>query len=263
MEAEPDCARILSQGTVSSGVASRQDGTGPGPAGGVSVERYRQLVSGVAHDLGNLLGVARNYALFVQGQLSVGQAAADIVEVVQTTQAAINLLGRLRLFVGSDGPPEELTEPHQQLLQLVPDLEQQLGPMVHLELEEDPASSGWEVNMDPETFRQVVTDLVDNARDALPGAGAVRLSVRSVVAPDGTWLAVQVEDDGHGMDAAVLARAFTPFFSTRKDQGRLGLGLSGVATAVERAGGHLELASTPGRGTCVTVHLPATRAGGG
>ena len=74
---------------------------------------------------------------------------------------------------------------------------------------------------------------------------------------------MQVEDDGHGMDAAVLARAFTPFFSTHKDQGRLGLGLPGVATAVERAGGHLELASTPGRGTCVTAHLPTTRAGGG
>ncbi|MBC7678467.1 MAG: HAMP domain-containing histidine kinase [Pseudorhodobacter sp.] len=263
MEAKPDCARIPSQGTVPSGVAGQQGGPGPGPAGGVAVERYRQLVSGVAHDLGNLLGVARNYALFVQEQVSGGQVAADIVEVVQTTQAAIDLLGRLRLFVGSDGPPEELTEPHRQLAQLVPDLEQQLGPTVHLELEADPASSRWEVDMDPETFRQVVTALVDNARDALPGAGSVRLSVRSVVAPDRTWLGVQVEDDGHGMDAAVLARAFTPFFSTHKDRGRLGLGLPGVATAVERAGGHLELASTPGRGTCVTAHLPATHSGGG
>ena len=44
-----------------------------------------------------------------------------------------------------------------------------------------------------------------------------------------------------------------------QDDGTRTMGL----TAVERAGGHLELASTPGRGTCVTVHLPATRAGGG
>jgi signal transduction histidine kinase len=102
---------------------------------------------------------------------------------------------------------------------------------------------------------QVFVNLVTNAAQALGDGGRIALRL---AAADGA-VRVVVEDDGGGMDEAIAARAFEPFFTTGSG---IGLGLPIVQGIVERHGGKVSLRTAPGAGTEVTVTLPVRRGAG-
>jgi CheY-like chemotaxis protein len=76
----------------------------------------------------------------------------------------------------------------------------------------------------------------------------------------GRYVEIRVEDTGTGMDEATLSRAFEPFFTSKQTGGGSGLGLSMVYGFVKQSGGAAHISSTPGRGTTVTLLLPASSA---
>jgi signal transduction histidine kinase len=106
----------------------------------------------------------------------------------------------------------------------------------------------------------MLINLVANARDAMPAGGEI--SVTAAIAPPpprlppGSYLRLSVRDTGIGMDAATLARADELFFTTKPAGHGSGLGLAMARGFARRNGGALELTSTPGQGTTVTVWLP-------
>ena len=102
-------------------------------------------------------------------------------------------------------------------------------------------------------LKQAVLNLVLNALQAMPKGGHV--VVRT--AGDKRRFAVAVADDGEGMSPETREKAFTPFFTTREDG--TGLGLPLVRRIVEQHGGSVEIASTLGEGTTVTLVFPAPR----
>jgi signal transduction histidine kinase len=104
----------------------------------------------------------------------------------------------------------------------------------------------------PGELNQVWTNLIDNAIDAMDGAGTLRVSTRS----DGERVVVEVADTGKGMTPEVQSQAFAPFFTT-KDVGKgTGLGLDiSRRIVVERHNGDIEIESAPGR-TVLRVSLP-------
>jgi CheY-like chemotaxis protein len=87
----------------------------------------------------------------------------------------------------------------------------------------------------------------------MPGGGAV--TVRTRRGPD--TIRISVVDTGQGMSEEIKARLFEPFFSTKERGQGTGLGLATVHGIVEQSGGQVEVESTPGRGTCFTIVLPA------
>jgi signal transduction histidine kinase len=104
-------------------------------------------------------------------------------------------------------------------------------------------------------LEEVVSNLALNARDAMPDGGHLALSVSVVpdeAHPDRVRLCVT--DDGSGMDAALTARMFEPFMTT-KTHGT-GLGLATVRSIVDAAGGTIAVESHPGQGTTITIDLP-------
>lgn len=101
-------------------------------------------------------------------------------------------------------------------------------------------------------LREVLTNLILNAIDALPNGGHIAVRTRT----DGSAVVLTVTDDGVGMTEDVLRRAQEPFFTT-KGVKSTGLGLSVAYGIVQRHGGELSLASTSGQGTTVTLRLPA------
>lgn len=106
------------------------------------------------------------------------------------------------------------------------------------------------VAADRTLLSRAVTNLLENARQAMPSGGTISLSA----APeDPQWMRITIRDTGVGMDEAARARAFEPYFST-KTAGS-GLGLPNAKRNVELCGGTMTLESAPGQGTAITIRL--------
>ncbi len=110
------------------------------------------------------------------------------------------------------------------------------------------------IQADPMLIRQVFENLVNNAMQAMPNGGSLKVSVTSHVESDVAGVEVSFLDTGEGMDTAVRDRAFDPFFTTRATG--TGLGLAIVARIVNAHGGRLQIISDEGAGTEVRVFLP-------
>jgi PAS domain S-box-containing protein len=218
-----------------------------------------QLAGGIAHDFNNLLQSIlayaqimernpRNLELLTQGLSVIEKAALDGAETVRRIQQ----FARLRPdepFVTLD-----LDQVIQEAVVITrPRLAQRMaerGIPVELTLE---LSGSLLTRGRPAQLREVMTNLILNALDAMPAGGSLKISTRA----DGAeWVAAAVTDTGMGIPEAVLRRIFDPFFTTKGEAGT-GLGLSVSYSIVKRHGGELRVESEEGRGSTFTVLLPA------
>jgi len=121
--------------------------------------------------------------------------------------------------------------------------------------------------VDPEKLQSALLNLVINAMAAVKPDGSITVRTRSATlkggdlpadCDPGTYIEVDVVDNGSGMAPEVVEHAFEPFFTTKKPGVGTGMGLSSVYGLVKQSGGHARIASQPGEGTTVTLSLPAT-----
>ena len=116
-----------------------------------------------------------------------------------------------------------------------------------------------EIPGDAHQLRQLFTNLINNAFEAMNGRGVVTVRARLDESDDEgepAHVVVEVQDDGPGMSAEHAERVFSPFFTT-KPQGT-GLGLAIVRKVIDAHDGHISLITPPGGGTCFKVSLPVT-----
>ncbi len=140
-------------------------------------------------------------------------------------------------------------------------------PGLHLRLE--PVPDLPPVLADRGELETVLVNLAVNARDAMPQGGT--LTIAAAAEPGageaglraGAHVRLSVTDTGTGMTEEVLARAAEPFFTTKPPGEGTGLGLALAHELAEQTGGSLEISSTPGRGTTVTLRLPVALPGQG
>jgi signal transduction histidine kinase len=132
-----------------------------------------------------------------------------------------------------------------------------MGLPASVRIETDVAPALPAVQVDRTLIARALTNLVENALQAMPAGGTIRVSARR----EDAFVAVAVEDTGVGMTADDVRRAFEPYFSTKT--GGSGLGLPNAKRYVELSGGTIALASEPGRGTTITLRLPVARPGAG
>ena len=127
----------------------------------------------------------------------------------------------------------------------------------------------WVSRVDPAQFESAIINLCVNARDAMPGGGSLTLesanltigaeAAKSGVQP-GDYVTVRVSDTGTGMPPEILDRVLEPFFTTKGPGKGTGLGLSMVYGFVKQSGGHLDISSTVGQGTTLSLMFPRSRA---
>jgi CheY-like chemotaxis protein len=103
----------------------------------------------------------------------------------------------------------------------------------------------------PEELREVLTNLVTNAVDAMPAGGACHVRLGT----EGEWAVMSVTDTGVGMPEEMRRRVFEPFFTSKGPRGT-GLGLAVSWGIVTRHGGTIEVDSAPGHGTTFRIRLP-------
>lgn len=242
------------------GVAGR---TGPPHGGGSSAPRddidaLRRLVAGTAHDLNNLLGVVIGCAALALEDTTLAPATRQLVrEVVLAAERAQAIAERnLRPLLAPGAVPR--IDLHAVLRALAPLLERLCGPDVSVTL--GPARAPVWVRADPSAVEQIVVNLVVNARDAMPGGGAiaVRATASAADGPDqGPGAAcLVVSDTGPGIAAEIRDGLFEPHVTTKRPPRGGGLGLMVVRSTAERLGGEVAVSSTEGQGTTFTITLP-------
>jgi signal transduction histidine kinase len=226
------------------------------------------LAGGIAHDFNNLLTPILGEASLALLDLPADSCLRPRLERIRVAaQRAATLTGEM-LHYGGLGTLElrsmDLSELANDLVHLLESTTADRARLV-LELESGlPRVAG-----DPTTLAQVLRNLVANAAEASPDGGTVVLRTgactldRAALArcflgqslSEGPYVRIEVEDAGHGMDAETRERLFDPFYST-KFTGR-GLGLAAVLGIVRGHGGAIDVRSAPGRGSRVSVLLPA------
>ena len=218
-----------------------------------------EMAAGVAHDFNNLLAVivGRTELLLrraqgpelTRGLETIHQAALDGAQTVRRIQEftrtrrtrpfrRVDLLDIVREVV-------EMTRPRWK------DEAQSRG--VSYEVEVDGGSVPWVAGR-PEELREVFTNLLTNALEAMPEGGRLVFALGT----EESGAVVTVRDTGVGMAPETARRVFEPFFTTKGPQGS-GLGLAVVWGIVTRHGGTVEVASQPGEGSTFTVRLPGAR----
>jgi len=236
----------------------------------IQQERLRalgQMASGIAHDFNNALVPILGFCELLQIRpeiLSNRPKALGYLETIQTAaKDAANVVSRLREFYRADKghtpfTPVNLKRLVEQTITLTrPKWKEQAQAAgvnidVALELEPVPPIAGEE-----SALREVLTNLVFNAVDAMPSGGTLTFRTRH----RGDTAIVEVADTGTGMTEEVRQRCLEPFFSTKGEHGT-GLGLAMVFGIVQRHSGSLDLSSIPGQGTTFSIKFPLMDASG-
>ncbi len=224
-----------------------------------------RLAGGIAHDFNNVLTAISSHAQLLRGGHTT-DVAAEATEIQFATERAAALVRRLLSFTRASATERTLVAP----AVVVRSMERMLRQLTRADvaLDFDVAVDRSVVSMADGQLEQILLNLVINSRDATPDGGriTVRSNTLSVADGDpmiqrgvepGEWAVLEVEDTGTGMDAATRDAMFEPFFSTKTTTGGTGLGLATVAGIVAAANGHILVKSAPGRGTTITVLLPA------
>ncbi len=212
-----------------------------------------QMTSGLAHDFGNLLTII----LGLQGRLAKSALPADAAADVQGTLAAAQrgaaLLDRIGTITGPRALFPQPVDLPAQLDELAAMARPSLGPGVTLTVESHLPPGA--LLLDPGHLQDSLLNLLLNARDAMGGAGTIRIVARRV----SDWIDLTVTDSGPGFSPDALARATQPFFTTKAGQGS-GLGLSMVYDQTKLSGGTLRLENAAEGGARVRIRLPWRRA---
>ena len=236
----------------------------------IQQERLRalgQMASGIAHDFNNALVPILGFCELLQIRpdiLADRPKALSYLETIQTAaKDAASVVGRLREFYRADKgdtpfAPVNLKRLVEQTITLTrPRWKEQAQANgvtidVALELEAVPPVAG-----DESALREVLTNLVFNAVDAMPGGGVLTLRTHH----ERDTVTIEIADTGTGMTDEVRQRCLEPFFSTKGEHGT-GLGLAMVFGIVKRHSGWLDISSTLGKGTSFSIQLPLMDAPG-
>ena len=225
-----------------------------------------QLAGGVAHDFNNVLTAIIGYCdLLLANHRPTDPSFRDINQIKQNANRAASLVRQLLAF----SRRQTLRPQVLQLGDVLSDLQMLMRRLVgeNIDLELRHGRDLWLVEADVNQFEHVLVNLIVNARDAMPQGGKIILRTRNVGAAEcagfneaslepGDYVAIEVEDFGHGIAPEVKDKIFEPFFTT-KDVGKgTGLGLAMVYGIVKQTGGYVFCSSTVGKGTVFTILLP-------
>jgi two-component system cell cycle sensor histidine kinase/response regulator CckA len=245
------CCDLLSSGLVTAGLVTEGSGSGrlgsaelttPGPAEGASLNATWER-SGLRQHVDEVRLAGEHGAALTRQLLDIARK-----QVADPRPILVN----------------EIVAPTRNLLQRL------LGEKIELIVTLDPGlnSEAGRILADPAQLRQILFNLVLNARDAMPEGGKIQMSTLSSEFPNPQFsdpiqpgnarpaIVLTVTDEGCGMNAATRARLFELFFTTKKAGAGTGIGLATVQRLVTEMGGRIEVESELGRGTSIEVFLP-------
>jgi len=227
-----------------------------------------QFAAGITHDFNNILSAILIYSdVIIRDSQISEQNRSRMNAIKEQSKRATDLISRILDF-SRNQPVEQkpfnlipfLKETRELLTQVIPE-------DIQIRLELSSAPEVLPIVGDPARMQQMIMNLALNSRDAMPKGGLVEILVEPVnisannstsfpgMEP-GSWVLMQVKDNGIGISAQDQARIFEPFFTTKSAQGGTGLGLAQVYGIVKQHRGFIDLESAPGSGTIFNIYLP-------
>jgi PAS domain S-box-containing protein len=228
------------------------------------IESIATLAGGIAHDFNNLLTVILGNIgfaeLFIDRQ---GKAFEKLNDAEEATERAKELTGQLLTFARGAGGPRIVVPLNDLITRIAGEVVAGSSVTCRFSLADDlyPA----EIN--EQQMGQVIQNLVNNAREAMPHGGIVTIHAENVKVKEwdalplkeGDYVKITIEDEGTGLSLVDLQKIFDPYFTTKEmgSQKGMGLGLTLCYSIVRSHGGFITARSEVGSGTAVYVYLPA------
>ncbi len=235
-----------------------------------TLESIGTLAGGIAHDFNNLLmALTGNISLAKMRLAPDSEASRFLAEAERISLGGADLTRRLITFSKGGTPVQRVLQ--------VNDI---LKESCDLALADSKAECGYSlldglfpVKADEKQIRQALQNILLNAKEAMPHGGTITVTSGNLVLtsehalplPSGNYVKITIEDRGCGIKVEDLPKIFDPYFTT-KDLGAekgMGLGLAVVYSIVKKHDGHVEVESSPDRGTSVHLYLPAYGEGDG
>ena len=230
------------------------------------LEAIGRLASGVAHDVNNvLMSIMGSADLILMDAKEGDPVHAETVEIKLSVQRGASLTRQLLAFSRKQATVTKRFLLRDATTGMETMLRRLIGPEIDLQIVR---ASDVLVLADLAQLEQVILNLCVNARDAMPQGGRMTVTVDEVELDDwgagligdeaepGRYARLSVSDTGTGMDEQTRAKLFEPFFTTKEQGKGTGLGLSIVYGIVKASGGHITVASEPGRGATFLIYLP-------
>ncbi|HEY0149580.1 MAG TPA: ATP-binding protein [Allosphingosinicella sp.] len=228
------------------------------------MEAVGQLTGGIAHDFNNMLAVVVGGLDLAKRKLRSSKREVEfhLDNAMEGATRAAALTRRLLAFARAEpllpvsAAPTELVEG---MLDLI---DRSIGERISVSTRFP--DDVWHVRVDTNQLENAVLNMAVNARDAMDGQGQLSIRVENMGLSDGEvgelaageYVRISVADTGAGMPPEVMERVFEPFFTTKPVGKGTGLGLSQIFGFARQSGGDVELSSTVGVGTTVSIYLP-------
>ncbi|MGE3805353.1 MAG: PAS domain S-box protein [Gemmataceae bacterium] len=232
------------------------------------MESYEQLAGGVAHDYNNLLTIISGYSEIALARLEPDHPLCALIrEIRQAGERAAALTRQLLAFSQRQVFHLELLDVNA----IVTDLQKMVRRLLgaDIKLTTSLAADLPAIRADAGQIEQAIFNIVVNSREAMPDGGELIIETELTHFDElggelppglraGPSVKLSIRDTGHGMEPQVRARIFEPFFTTKAPgAASTGLGLAAVFGIVTQCGGHIDVASAPGKGTTFTLFFPA------
>ena len=233
-----------------------------------NLEALGVLAGGIAHDFNNLLATIFGYIELAQ--LLCGpesEVHRKLSEANKAAQRARQLTQQLLTFSKGGLPVKENAD----IADLLTDTASLLLSGSNVQVQFAISSPLPDLEVDKGQICQVFQNLLLNAKEAMPDGGTMTIRAEECLVEngsleplvkDGRYVRIIFQDDGPGIEPAILGKIFDPYFSTKSkgpSRGQ-GLGLTIAHSIVKKHDGYIAVQSTPGQGTTFSLYLPAAAA---
>lgn len=233
------------------------------------LESTRILAGGIAHDFNNLLSIIMGNIELALSDTTPGDDINKLLTSAERTGMKAVDLTRQFITLAKEGSSakkkEYLQEIIREAVQSVPRDPEESGVTCRFDLPGDL----WPVDCDRNQIKQALENIVINSKQAMSGKGILEVAAKNETfdadqIPDkitGRYVCISIADNGAGIPEDTLPKIFDPYFSTREEVTRkgLGLGLAVVHSIIRRHDGTIDVESEPGTGTTVRICLPVSK----
>ena len=230
------------------------------------MEAVGQLAGGLAHDFNNILSIINGYCCLLQMDIEEDERVKDSMDRILAASARASELTHSMLAFSRT----QVMKPENQNLNGIVSktaafVEKIIGDNIKFKTVTNEAALP--VFVDEGQIEQVLINLSNNARDAMPSGGELIITTDSI-SMDGSFISahgfgkpgryaiITVSDSGTGMDEATRKKIFEPFFTTKAVDKGTGLGLAMVYGIVKQHNGYVDVSSAPGQGASFMIYLP-------